>query len=117
MENSQPVNWIPRSQRWLAGLLVSAFLLGTFAASRPLPTTAAEPEFAVPNGYFYTQAAGDGGASGRGFAITDDGGVPFWSTFQQLGGVQALGYPASQRFTLGGFTVQATQRVILQWQP
>lgn len=43
--------------------------------------------------------------------------MPFWTAFCQLGGVEALGYPISRRFTLDGFVSQATQRTILQWHP
>ena len=73
-----------------------------------------EPDFDIPNGRFFTQT---GGGNGRGFAVTDEGGVRFWSEFQRLGGVQAVGYPASQRFQWDGFTVQVFQRVVFQWRP
>src|SRR3989442_457769 len=76
--------------------------------------SAGSADFAIPNGWFYTQT---GGGGGRGYAVTDEGGVRFWSELQRLGGVQAVGYPASQRFQWDGFTVQVFQRVILQWRP
>ncbi|HEV8637418.1 MAG TPA: carboxypeptidase-like regulatory domain-containing protein [Chloroflexota bacterium] len=75
---------------------------------------AGAPDFAVPNGWFYTQT---GGGGGRGYAVTDEGGLRFWSEFRRLGGVQAVGYPASQRFQWDGFTVQVFQRVVFQWRP
>lgn len=85
------------------------------------PTAAAAQtsalDFAVANGHFYTQANGKGGAGGAGFAVTNDGGISFWNEFQRLGGVNALGYPISGRFVWDGFTVQATQRVVMQWRP
>jgi hypothetical protein len=62
---------------------------------------------------FYTQAGGGNG----GFSISDDGGVSFYDSFQSLGGVNALGYPATQRFQKNGFTYQATQGAVLQWRP
>jgi hypothetical protein len=68
----------------------------------------------VAGGWFYTQA---GGGGGRGYAVTDEGGVRFWSELRRLGGVAALGYPASRRFQWDGFTVQVFQRVVLQWRP
>ena len=37
----------------------------------------------------------------------------FWDEFQRLGGVDALGYPISRRFTWKGFTVQAMQKGVL----
>jgi N-acetylmuramoyl-L-alanine amidase len=81
----------------------------------PAPAAAQQPaDFAVPGGRFYTQA---GGGGGRGYAVTDAGGVRFWSELRRLGGVGAVGYPASQRFEWDGFTVQVFQRVIFQWRP
>src|SRR5205823_3167833 len=58
-----------------------------------------------------------GGGGGKGYVVTDEGGIRFWSEFQRLGGVQAVGYPASQRFQWDGFTVQVFQRVVFQWRP
>jgi hypothetical protein len=76
------------------------------------------PDDATTNGHFFTQASGLApGRDSSGFSLSDDGGIAFWEAFQQLGGVSALGYPASQRFTLDGFIVQATQKAILQWRP
>ena len=62
---------------------------------------------------FYTQA----GSGKGGYSIADDGAITFYDAFQNLGGVDALGYPASQRFVKDGFTYQALQGAILQWQP
>jgi N-acetylmuramoyl-L-alanine amidase len=86
------------------------------AAAQVLPGSPvpAPPDFAIPGGRFYTQA---GGGGGRGYAVTDEGGVRFWTELQRLGGVAAVGYPASQRFAWDGFTVQVFQRVIFQWRP
>jgi uncharacterized protein YkwD len=69
----------------------------------------------VANGYFFTQTAGRDGSAG--FRVTDEGGVRFWSEFQRLGGVAALGYPVSRRFEKDGFVVQAMQKGVLQWRP
>ena len=71
-----------------------------------------EPDFAVNNGWYYTQTGSD---TGRGYAITDNSGIAFWTGFQQLGGVPELGYPVSGRFILNGFVYQATQKALLQW--
>ncbi|HEX6513804.1 MAG TPA: hypothetical protein VF157_15980, partial [Chloroflexota bacterium] len=80
-----------------------------------IPAEAADPpDYAIDNGHFYAQGAG--GQPG-GYSITDDGGVPMWSEFNRLGGVDALGYPISGRFLLAGQIVQLTQRVGLQWRP
>lgn len=89
----------------------------TIAAS---PSARSEPDYAIPNGRFFTQTNGRGSAgpnAGSGFRVTNDGGLPFWDAFQALGGVEALGYPVSRRFTLDGFTVQAFQKAVLQWRP
>ncbi len=72
----------------------------------------------IPNGHFFTQANGFPlGSSPKGFTVTDDQGVLFWTEFKRLGGVDALGYPISRRFDLGGFTVQVMQKGVLQWRP
>ncbi|MBM4437649.1 MAG: PQQ-dependent sugar dehydrogenase [Actinobacteria bacterium] len=81
---------------------------------RIVPATPPPPDYAVPNGWFYTQA---GGGYGRGFAVVDGAEGAFWTGFQALGCVPALGYPASQMFRLDGFVYQATQRSLLQWDP
>lgn len=52
-----------------------------------------------------------------GFSVSDSDGVRFLSEFDRFGGVGAVGYPASRRFTWDGFTVQVFQRVIFQWRP
>lgn len=92
-------------------LILALLLLVAFA----LPVEAADPEQGVRNGWFYGQA---GGSDGRGYAITNDGGVMFWRDFQRLGGVRTLGYPASTRFVgSDGFVYQATQGALLQWRP
>lgn len=76
---------------------------------------AASLDYAVPDGWFYPQANGQGGIGGAGFTVTNAAGTPFWTTFVQAGGVVALGYPASQRYTAGGFTEQVFQKTVLQW--
>lgn len=72
-------------------------------------------EFPVPDGFYFSEAAGTDPASG--FTITNAGGIGFWAAFQQLGGVNGIGYPASRRFLWNGFVAQATQKSILQWNP
>ncbi|HEX2171313.1 MAG TPA: hypothetical protein VHL09_02565 [Dehalococcoidia bacterium] len=52
----------------------------------------------------------------RGFTVSDEGGIPFYQTYLTFG-TDVVGYPISQRFTWDGFTVQAFQKVIMQWQP
>ncbi len=72
------------------------------------------PDYAIGRGWYYTQT---GSGTGKGYAIIDYRGINFWSGFQQLGGVPALGYPVSGRFILDGFYYQATQKALLQWNP
>ena len=73
-------------------------------------------DYDVPGGHFFTQtnARKD---SPSGFAVTNQDGVPVWTAFQSLGGVDVLGYPVSRRFELDGFVVQAFQKSVLQWRP
>ena len=51
-----------------------------------------------------------------GFAVTNADGVPLWD-FVRERDLQAIGYPISQRWVNGPFTLQAFQKVILQWDP
>lgn len=97
--------------------LASALGPAQAAPAQRVVGQAPQQDYDIPNGHFYTQANGMGGGGAYGYRITDDGGIAFWTEFKRLGGVDVLGYPASTRFTLDGFTVQATQRVILQWRP
>lgn len=83
--------------------------------SRPRAASETLPEFGIANGYYYSEAAG--GDPRHGYTITNEDGIPFWDAFQRLGGVDAIGYPATGRFTWRGFVDQATQKVILQWNP
>jgi hypothetical protein len=94
-----------------------AALATTLMATMAVPAVGAEapPDYAIDNGHFYTQGAG-GNAAG-GYSITDDGGVPMWTEFGRLGGVDVLGYPISGRFLLDGHVIQLTQKVGLVWYP
>ncbi|HLH73155.1 MAG TPA: hypothetical protein VKX96_07710 [Chloroflexota bacterium] len=85
-----------------------------FQFSGPAQSASSAPDWNIPNGHFFTQT---GGGKGLGYAVVDDEQAKFWSEFNRLGGVQAVGYPASQRFQWDGFTVQVFQRVIFQWHP
>ena len=75
-------------------------------------------DYEIPGGRFFTQANGRPlGSAGTGFAVTDEGGVRFWSEFGRLGGPTAVGYPVTGRFVLDGFVTQAFQKGVLQWRP
>ena len=73
------------------------------------------PDYDIPNGHFFTQTNGRDDSL-AGFSVTNADGVPLWDAFQQLGGVDVLGYPVTRRFQSDGFTVQAFQKAVLQWQ-
>jgi hypothetical protein len=82
---------------------------------RRLP--ARPPDYDIPDGHFFTQTNGRGGAGGTGYSVTNADGIRFWDEFRRLGGVQAVGYPVSRRFSWNGFICQAFQRVVFQWRP
>ncbi|MCY3959061.1 MAG: M23 family metallopeptidase [Chloroflexi bacterium] len=101
-----------------ATALSLALLLVLVSESRASEHQAAVPatcaaDFAIPEGWFYTQTGGEG----AGFAVWDDADAGFWTAFQDLGGIPVVGYPISQRFRQHGFTVQAFQKLVLQWDP
>ncbi len=88
------------------------------ASANAVVLVASKQDYPIANGHFYTQTNGfPMGRSPYGYSLTDEGGIPFWSEFQRLGGVDALGYPISRRFLMDGFVCQATQKFILQWRP
>lgn len=73
-------------------------------------------DFSIASGHFYPQARGDH-PENFGYTIVDDAQCPCYSQFVALGGVGALGFPASQPYREGPFVYQATQGVLLQWNP
>ena len=96
-------------------LLLGFLLVGPVRAEEhPTAVSAAcAADFAIPGGRFFTQTGGDG----VGFPVWDDGDARFWSAFEELGGLPVVGYPISHRFEQQGFTVQAFQKLVLQWDP
>ncbi len=93
-----------------------------------VPTAQAQSplDFDLPNGHFYTQANGRGGAGGTGYAIVDAVqnfptfgrvSVPFASAFREFGGVPILGFPASRVVVFPDFPIQVNQKLVLQLQP
>ncbi len=75
-------------------------------------------DYDVAGGRFFTQTNGRRQEqSPSGFSVTNADGIPFWSTFQSMGGVDVLGYPVTRRFQMDGFTLQAFQKGVLQWRP
>jgi hypothetical protein len=105
----------------LARLVAGAALALALLAQMPIRAAAAPSDYAVAGGWFYTET---GGGTGKGFNLLDSGSdsrgqvTRFYSEFNRLGGVTALGYPASNVFTLpDGFMYQATQAALMQWHP
>lgn len=94
----------------LAVLLAGVLLLPSPALAAP-----AGADFPLPGGHFYGEANGRGGAGQLGFAVLDRDGIPFWTAFSEGGGVAAFGYPISRPFPLDGFTDQAMQKAVFQW--
>ncbi|MCY4114847.1 MAG: hypothetical protein OXG33_13060 [Chloroflexi bacterium] len=71
---------------------------------------------ALDGGCLFTITGGDTEDPDDGFAVTNADDVPLWD-FVQARDLQAIGYPISQRWIDGPFTLQAFQKVILQWHP
>lgn len=92
---------------------VVAVILGAVAlvALSATDTAAGPSSFPLHQGYFFTQT---GGGERLGFSVRDQPGAEFWTAFQDLGGHEVLGYPVSQPWRDGPFTLQAFQRALLQ---
>ena len=71
---------------------------------------------ALDDGCLFTITGSDTPEPDDGFAVTNAYGVPMWD-FVKERDLEALGYPISQRWVNGPFTLQAFQKVILQWDP
>ena len=97
---------------FFVALWLASFWLGAVEAQPALAQAAGD--YPVPNGYFYTEAVPDR-TDGRGFAVQDGHGASLWTAFQVRGGVDALGYPISQRFVLDDGLAQAFQYGVLRW--
>ncbi len=87
-----------------------------------LPPVGQGPDFALPNGHFYKQANGQGGAGNTGYPVVNSvlvtpNNVRFFDEFQRLGSVPLVGFPASRTFVLDGFFTEAFQKAIFQWHP
>ena len=70
----------------------------------------------LDGGCLFTITGGDTDDPDDGFAVTNADDVPLWD-FVAERDLQAIGYPISQRWVNGPFTLQAFQKVILQWEP
>lgn len=90
-------------------------LVTASASPRPQGDVTDVRDWAIPKGHFYTQTNGTEESNELGYAVVDDDAALFWTSFQDLGGFQALGYPVSQRFPFKGLVAQAFQKGILLW--
>ena len=99
-------------------LPLMVFAVAAAAALAVWPSVAAlECEgIALDDGCLFTITGGDTPSPDDGYAVTNAGGVPLWD-FVRDRDLQAIGYPISQRWVSGPFTLQAFQKVILQWDP
>lgn len=94
------------------GWLLMTLAIGGNAAQAEMP-----PDYDIPGGHFFTQGAPAGSPAGSGFGLTDDQGIPFWSTYQDEGGLLRMGYPLSGRFLRDGLVMQVVQKAVFQWHP
>ncbi len=78
-----------------------------------LEDRAGPAEWDIPGGRFFTQT---GAGAATGYRVVDDGRGLAWTAFQRYGSVDGLGYPISQRFTVGGVTRQVFQKGVLEWR-
>ncbi len=98
--------------------LLSLPPLAIAAEPASMPAEADQLDSDLPDGigHFYKQANGKGGEGELGYTITNAGDIPFWDEYRRLGGPDVLGYPVTRRFVWDGFTVQVTQKAVLQWR-
>ena len=81
------------------------------------PAAALECEGVVlDDGCLFTVTGGDTPDPDDGYAVTNAHGAPFYD-FVRARDLQSIGYPISQRWATKVFTLQAFQKVILQWDP
>ena len=83
----------------------------------PPQSQAQSADFQIPGGWFYTQTGGDTPDPLDGYPVVDDQQALFWTAFVDLGGVQSVGYPVTQRFIWDGFVTQVFQKAAFQWRP
>ena len=101
-----------RTKRLCLAAMVSALLVALAPSVGALECEG----IALDTGCLFTVTGGDTEDPNDGYAVTNADGVPLWD-FVRERDVQAIGYPISQRWLDGPFTLQAFQKVILQWDP
>ena len=102
--------------RVIKRLCVAALVCALLVAFAPSAGAVACGGIDLEGGCLFTVTGGDTPDPDDGFAVTNAHDVPLWD-FVQARDLDALGYPISQRWTDGPFTLQAFQKVILQWDP
>ena len=70
----------------------------------------------LDDGCLFTITGSDTPEPDDGYAVTNAHGAPFYD-FVRAHNAQTIGYPISQRWVDGPHTLQAFQKVILQWDP
>ena len=98
-------------RKLVLGLVVAMLV---FALAAPAQAIVCDG-ISLNDGCLFTKTGGDTpNVPDDGYAVTNAGGVPMWD-FVQDKDLQAIGYPISGRWVEGPFTLQAFQKVILQW--
>ena len=105
--------------RWrpLRMALAAVAIAGAAVMTAWTSAAALECEGVVLNdGCLFTVTGGDTPDPDDGYAVTNAHGAPFYD-FVRARDLQSIGYPISQRWASEVFTLQAFQKVILQWDP
>ncbi len=108
MEAGAPVS---RTRTFFLGLILVAL---TFALAGPARAVACGGAVLSTGGCLFTITGGDTADTTDGFPVTNTADIPVWDFYRNLN-LQKVGYPISQRWTNGPFTLQAFQKIILQW--
>ena len=108
MEAGAPVS---RTRTFFLGLILVAL---TFALAGPARAVACDGAVLSTGGCLFTITGGDTADTTDGFPVTNKADIPVWDVYRNLN-LQKVGYPISQRWTNGPFTLQAFQKIILQW--
>ena len=105
-----------RKSRLFAIAAIACLLFAGFTAPIRALACGSEVGVVLSDGCMFTITGSDTPDPADGFAVTNVDDVPLWD-FVQARDLQSIGYPISQRWTSGPFTLQAFQKVILQWDP
>ncbi|MBI2756983.1 MAG: class F sortase [Chloroflexi bacterium] len=97
--------------RPLPFLLVLVLMVLPFATG---VARAASLEYPIEDGYGFGTWQDPEGVV-RGYAVSDEGGLGFWSSYRALGGRSTLGGALSERYACGESVCQAFERAILRW--